>query len=279
MIMLGGAIAGGIGGLIAANDRKEDAFLRMDYANKKLEALRGNNDRQRDILAGNLSLQAMAGNSQNKAAAIQEANSEGAANAALGESGLAGGSAFYKMDSDIIQMRDQVVDLNNQNRINMGSSYLEAVSAMKSSDVNEYGAGIDLRQAADDYSYANSILGYGLAIGGGALSGAQTANSLMATGVDSGLLTEDFLASDVFASRAKPYAGVESYTSTKPSYGSTVARHDPGSGINFDSFFSRQNPVPSPMATPITVGNSSMYGLWGGVNYGKHKGVPEPLYF
>jgi len=230
MIMLGGALAGGIGGLIAANDRKEDAFLRMDYANRKLEALRGNNDRQRDILAGNLSLQAMAGNSQNKAAAIQEANSEGAANAALGESGLSGGSAFYKMDSDIIQMRDQVVDLNNQNRINMGSSYLEAVSAMKSADVNEYGAGIDLRQTADDYSYANSILGYGLAIGGGFLSGAQTANNVMSLGVQSGLLTEDFLAVNPFVAKAKPYAGVENYTN------------------------------------PIFSNGNSLYGLYGGIN-------------
>jgi len=283
-LMLGGAAIGGISALLGQKKDSEKATRDLQDYEKYYGLLEKRRIAAQSIQTGNIRLGALGANAENKAAAIEQFQTDAAQRNAAGNSGLSAGTPFYKLDNDIMERQMQVNDINAANRTKMGQNYNQALSTYIQGSMEDISARNNLTELADTAQYEGSFLAYALTGAGGAFAGAQTANSLMAMGVDSGLLTEDFLASDVFAARAKPYAGVESYTSdmfAKPYAGVESYTMN-------DSFYTRANPVPAlgagfntPVLTPTfaqsfipgsysanyTMTNpGGLFGLYGGMN-------------
>lgn len=217
LITLGGMAAGAVAGASAASEREKAARRQFGFAGDYLEALEDQRNSTRDILAGNLSLGAMSANAESENAARTAAAYDAEQATALGSSGLSGGTPFYKLDSDIINRRNAVIKSNMANRTKMGAAYLEAVNALNGSDLEEMKARAQLMDAGGSYAYAKSGFAKGASILTGAFSGGQIANQAMGMGVQSGLLTEEFLATDLSASVNPISPG---YTGSKGAWGS-----------------------------------------------------------
>jgi hypothetical protein len=204
-LMAVGSLVGGLSGNNAAQKRASEAAMQAGYAKDYLDSVKKRNIAQRNVLVGNLSMAALSTNAQNRNTAMEVEAANDAQRNAIGSSGLSGGTPFYKLDQDIRDRQMAVVEQNMANRLKMGTVYDEAIASMAGMALDEKKATYQYLTADAESKYSSSFMGMAMPTISGAMQGASTASSLMSMGVQSSLLTEDFLASgfgDLFKSKA-----------------------------------------------------------------------------
>ena len=190
-----GALVGGYMGYRQAGERAYDLSMQASLSARQLELLEKANAVQKDIISGNLSLGAMSLSAQNRNVAMEAAAASGAQANALGYSGLSGGTPFYAMDREIINRQHAVIEQNVASRRQLGNAYQQAVVDFANMDMNRDITAYQTAKIEGESGYASSFWGMALPTMTGAAQGAATASSVMGMGVQSGLITEDFLSS------------------------------------------------------------------------------------
>lgn len=211
-IMIGGAIAGGIGGGLANKKRKEEQQDELDILALKN---RQNYKEQQAAVVGlkssmeNQALQATKGARQD---AVEAFRATSAAEAAAGASGVKGGTPFYKM-GQIAAEASMAMRENAALRANQISATKDA-GAAEIAGVLTNGAIIDkqIGSATKSMNYLSSPLAWGQAILTGAISGAEAgakiSMGLESIGVDTGYdLNDLFKAADSPAEAASKAIG------------------------------------------------------------------------
>lgn len=204
LLTLGGMAAGGMAGLGAGQQRAQQSRTNFGFAEDYLDATLKSNRSKRSILTGNLTLGAMGANQSAKANAVGAAAETSAQKASLGNTGLASGTPFYKLDQDIRDRSLQVMEAQKASQIQMAMQKDEATAGMAQLGLAEAQARQQLMAAGADLAYTSSPVALALSTATGAFAGGQMANSVMQAGVQSNLLSEDFLGAKLF----EPKAGI-----------------------------------------------------------------------
>lgn len=206
LLLIGSALAGAGMGLAQNAKRKSEAErnLLMSEAlyDQTLAARKG----QRSILEGQLTIGAMQNTANSREAAIAKAQGEASQRVALGQSGMSGGTPFYKLDQDI---RDNTVKMSEMlygQNVNFQGMVEQAKLQEGQGNMQLQQAIWGLQAADKELDYLSSPAAMILSAGTGALSGMSMMNSLNTAVVNmtGGTLEEGI--SGLFGGKAQPMA-------------------------------------------------------------------------
>lgn len=255
-IMIGGAIAGGVGGSIANKKRIEDQQDELDILALKSKQ---NYAEQRAAVIGlknsleNQSIQATQGARRDAVEAFQATSG---AEAAAGSSGIRGGTPFYKM-GQVAAEAAQTIKENAAMRANQ----IEATRANGEAEiagVKTNGSILDKQNesAQKSMGYLNSFLGWSQSILTGSVSGAEMGAKLsmglesigVDTGFDLGNLIPKPKVPAKVADAAIGASGMGAAGVTDAMMGgakSTIAEAAAGDG-NLDDYIAKYREKPNP---------------------------------
>lgn len=197
-LLLGGAAIGGGAGFVASRkrsvalDRQFRAFATQAEAQEKMAQAR------KSILAGNLSIAALKTNRSMKESAEAAYQNESAANAAIAGSGLTKQSTpAYKLALDVMNQRSELDEYMRDATMGLAQMGLEADAQGMALDAEVQATRNRLMDIGEESAYADSAFSSIVGTLTGAFSGASAASSLMSMGVDSGLLSEKALSTEL----------------------------------------------------------------------------------
>jgi hypothetical protein len=262
-LMIGGAIAGGVGGGLANKKRLEDQQDELDilalknkqnYQEQKAAAIGLKNSME------NQSIQATQGARKD---AIEAFQAESSVSAAAGASGLRGGTPFYKM-GQIAAEAAETINENARMRANQLQATRES-GAAEIAGIITNGSILDKQMSSSmkSMNYLSSSLGWGQAILTGAVSGAEMGAKLSAglesVGVDTGFDLNNLLPKEKTpedAATAIGASGMGAAGVTDSMMGGAKATIDSaaaGTG-NLNDYIAKYKVKPDPLYSGIDLG-------------------------
>jgi hypothetical protein len=180
LIGAGLGIAQGIG---ANEQRKQEA-----EDQKKLIDMQQASNRRRlqstsSILTGNLTIGAMQATQSSKAAAIEAFKADSQGQAAVGASGLSGGSGFYALDRQVADNRNALIDQNKMLQTQINTQELSGGAQIAGIQDQIAITGEQQSQMQEQLDYLSSPMAFILSAASGALSGASMGQSVTQMGV------------------------------------------------------------------------------------------------
>ena len=172
-LIVAGAAMGAAGGLWANKQRRGQARRQRKYLKQQQELLNKQRDNNKSLVRLQATGQAIQNTASSRSDAANAFQGESAAEAALGVSGLSGGTPFYSLASKVAQDRTVLAEGNAMGRIAMDT--LQAGAKAKSLDFDA--AQLSIKQSRNEIDreldYLNSPLSSILTVATGGMSGAR----------------------------------------------------------------------------------------------------------
>lgn len=178
LLLIGSALAGAGMGLAQNAKRKSEAERNLLMSEALYDQTLAARQGQRSILEGQLTVGAMQNTANSREAAIAKAQGEASQRVALGQSGMSGGTPFYKLDQDI---RDNTVKMSEMlygQNVNFQGMVEQAKLQEGQGNMQLQQAIWGLQAADKELDYLSSPAAMILSAGTGALSGMSMMNSL-----------------------------------------------------------------------------------------------------
>lgn len=219
LLTLAGLGIGAAQGFAASQERARDAQDEFENAEDVLDYTLARNEAQKAIVEGNLTISALSSNQAAKADAIAAYQAKSAAEAGLGGVGLTSGSTpFYKLATDVREMRSQLSEASKMRELQFDAQAKQAKASLLGLDFSERQARSGLMAAGEEAAYTDSAFAMFMGGATGAVAGMSTVNNLASLGIQTGLLSEDFLSADLFGGAFDAKTGV----GTGPAYNQSV---------------------------------------------------------
>lgn len=224
LLTLAGMLGGAGYGYGQAQKRSRDAYLTFEGAEDMLDYTLARNEAQKAIVEGNLTVAALSNNARSKAAAIDEYQANSAEAAGLGDSGFASGTPFYKIATDIRERRSALLEQAKMQELQFDAQTKEARATLLGGVIAEKQARSQLMAAGAEAAYAESTFAMLMGAGTGAVSGGSMANELMTLGVQTKLVDNDFLGTDLFSGLFQSSFDKATGVGTGPAYNQSVPK-------------------------------------------------------